>query len=127
VAGGQSREWYRPYPVPPEGVQWSGRSNINMQQSALLIALNTVAKSHELILENYWVKNKMMVEKGKTQAPYAYVVPAKQRRRADAADLMNYFRRDAVEVHTATAPFTATSRWRPATTSCASTSRTAVL
>ncbi len=106
VAGGQSREWYRPYPVPPEGVQWSGRSNINMQQSALLIALNTVAKNHELILENYYVKNKMMVEKGRTQAPYAYVVPARQRRRADAADLMNYFRRDAVEVHTATAPFT---------------------
>ncbi len=106
VAGGQSREWYRPFPVPPEGVQWSGRANINMQQSALLIALNTVAKSRELILENYYVKNKMMVEKGKTQAPYAYVIPAKQRRRADAADLMNYFRRDAVEVHTATAPFT---------------------
>jgi Zinc carboxypeptidase len=106
VAGGQSREWYRPYPVPPEGVQWSGRSNINMQQSALLIALNTVAKSHEMILENYYVKNKMMVEKGRTQAPYAYVVPARQRRRADAADLMNYFRRDAVEVHTASAPFT---------------------
>jgi hypothetical protein len=106
VAGGQSKEWYRPYPVPPEGVQWSGRSNINMQQSALLIALNTVAKNHEMILENYYIKNKMMVEKGKTQAPYAYLVPAKQPRRADAADLMNYFRRDAVEVHTATSPFT---------------------
>ena len=105
VAGGQSREWYRPYPVPPEGIQWSGRSNINMQHSALLIALSTVAKSHELMLENYYVKNKMMVEKGKTQAPYAYVIPAKQRRRADAADLVNYFRRDAVEVHTATAAF----------------------
>jgi hypothetical protein len=106
VAGGQSREWYRPYPVPPEGVQWSGRSNVNMQQSALLIALNTVAKNHELMLENYYVKNKMMIEKGKTQAPYAYVIPAKQRRRADVAELMNYFRRDAVEVHTATAAFT---------------------
>jgi len=105
VTGG-SREWYRPYPVPPEGVQWSGRSNINMQQSALLIALNAVAKNHEMFLENYYIKNRMMVEKGRTQAPYAYVVPARQRRRADAADLMNYFRRDAVEVHTATAPFT---------------------
>ncbi|MFB3854662.1 MAG: M14 family zinc carboxypeptidase [Vicinamibacterales bacterium] len=105
VAGGQSREWYRPYPVPPEGVQWSGRANINMQQSALLIALNTVAKNHELFLENYYVKNKMMIEKGKTRAPHAYVVPARQRRRADAADLMNYFRRDGVEVHTATSAF----------------------
>jgi len=106
VAGGQSREWYRPYPVPPEGVQWSGRSNVNMQQSALLIALNAVAKNREMILENYYVKNRMMIEKGKTRAPHAYVVPARQRRRAEAAELMNYFRRDAVEVHTATAPFT---------------------
>jgi hypothetical protein len=105
VPGGQSREWYRPFPVPPEGVGWSGRANINMQQSALLIALNAVARNHEMFLENYYVKNKMMIEKGKTRAPYAYVVPARQRRRAEAADLMNYFRRDGVEVHTATSPF----------------------
>lgn len=105
VTGG-SREWYRPFPVPPEGVLWSGRANINMQQSALLIALNAVAKNREMFLENYYIKNKMMIEKGKTRAPYAYVIPARQRRRADAADLMNYFRRDAVEVHTATSPFT---------------------
>ena len=80
VAGGQSQEWYRPYPVPPEGVQWSGRSNINMQQSALLIALNAVAKNREMILENYYIKNKMMIEKGKTRAPHAYVVPAEAAR-----------------------------------------------
>ncbi|MGE5360229.1 MAG: M14 family zinc carboxypeptidase [Bacteroidales bacterium] len=105
VPGGQSREWYRPFPVPPEGVQWSGRANINMQQSALLIALNAVAKNREMFLENYYIKNKMMIEKGKTRAPYAYVIPAHQRRRAEAADLMNYFRRDGVEVHTAASPF----------------------
>ena len=111
VGGGQSREWYRPFPVPPEGVQWSGRANINMQQSALLIAMNAVAKNKEMFLENYYIKNKMMIEKGKTRAPYAYVIPAQQRRRAEAAELMNYFRREAVEVHTATAPFS--DRQRP--------------
>jgi len=105
VGGGQSKEWYRPYPVPPEGVQWSGRSNINMQQSAILFAINAVAKNKEMFLENYYIKNKMMIEKGKTRAPHAYVIPAQQRRRVEAADLMNYFRRDEVEVHTATAPF----------------------
>ena len=36
----QSREWYRPNPNPGD-VRWSARSNINMQQSALLITLNT--------------------------------------------------------------------------------------
>jgi len=106
IGGGQSREWYRPFPVPPEGVQWSGRANINMQQSAILIAMNAVAKNREMFLENYYAKNKMMIEQGRTRAPYAYVIPAAQRRRVEAADLMNHFRREAVEVHTAGAAFT---------------------
>ena len=105
TGAGQSREWYRPFPVPPGGVQWSGRENINMQESAILFAINAVAKNRELFLENYYIKNKMMIEQGKTRAPYAYVVPTQQRRRVEAADLMNHFRREAVEVHTATAPF----------------------
>jgi hypothetical protein len=106
TGGGQSREWYRPYPVPPEGVQWSGRENINMQESAILIAMNAVANNKEMFLENYYVKNKMMVEEGKTRAPFAYVIPAAQRRRVEAADLMNYMRREAVDVSIASAPFT---------------------
>ncbi len=106
TGAGQSREWYRPYPVPPEGVQWSGRANINMQQSAILIAMNAVAKNREMFLENYYIKNKMMIEQGKTRAPHAYVIPAQQRRRVEAAELMNFMRREAVDVHTATAPFT---------------------
>jgi hypothetical protein len=105
TGAGQSREWYRPFPVPPEGVQWSGRENINMQESAILIAMNAVAKNREMFLENYYIKNKMMIDQFKTRAPHAYVIPAQQRRRGEAVELMNYFRHEAVEVHTATAPF----------------------
>jgi len=101
----QSREWYRPNPTPPD-MQWGPRNNVNMQQSALLIALNTVAKNKETFLENYYVKNKHTIERGKTQAPYAYVIPAKQRRRVEAAELMNLIRREGAEVHTANAAFT---------------------
>ncbi|MBW8714157.1 MAG: hypothetical protein JF632_08775, partial [Acidobacteria bacterium] len=99
-----SKEWYRSNPDPGD-VKWSGRSNINMQESALLITLNTVAKNKEKFLENYYAKNKQMVEKGKTSAPYAYVVPANQRRRVEAAEFMNFVKRDGVEVHTATTAF----------------------
>lgn len=99
-----SKEWYRTNPNPGD-VQWSGRSNINMQQSALLLTLNLVAKNKEKLLENYYVKNKQMVAKGKNEAPYAYIVPAKQRRRVEAAEFMNFVKRDGVEVHTATAAF----------------------
>jgi len=106
LGAGQSREWYRPFPVPPEGVQWSGRANINMQESAILIAMNAVAKNKEMFLENYYAKNKMMIEQGKTRAPFAFVIPAQQRRRLEAADLMNAMRREDVEVHTAREAFT---------------------
>jgi Zinc carboxypeptidase len=99
---GQEKEWYRVDPIPPEGIVWSSRSNVNMQESALLITLNTVAKNREKFLENYYAKNKQMIEQGKTRAPFAYVVPAKQRRAVEAADLMNLLRREGAEVSTAT-------------------------
>jgi hypothetical protein len=101
----QSREWYRPNPTPPDMV-WGPRNNVNMQQSAILIAMNSVAKNKDTFLENYYVKNKHTVERGRTQAPYAYVVPAKQRRIVEAAELMNLIRREGAEVHTAGAAFT---------------------
>ncbi len=100
-----SKEWYRSNPNPGD-VTWSGRANINMQESALLITLNAVAKNKEKFLENYYAKNKQMVEKGKSMAPYAYIVPANQRRRVEAAEFMNFVKRDGVEVSTATAAFT---------------------
>ncbi len=106
VIGGNSREWYRPNPSPGD-VQWSGRANINMQQSALLIALNAVAKNKEMFLENYYVKNRMMVEQGRNRAPHAYVIPTKQRRQVEAADLMNLIRFQGAEVHTANSAFSA--------------------
>src|SRR6476620_3428784 len=100
----QSREWYRPNPTPPDMV-WGPRNNVNMQQSAILIAMNTVARNKETFLENYYVKNKHTVDRGRTQAPYAYVAPAKQRRIVEAAELMNLLRREGAEVHTANAGF----------------------
>ena len=103
--GGQEKEWYRVDPIPPEGVTWSSRENVNMQESALLISLNTVATNREKFLENYYTKNKQMIEQGKTRAPHAYIVPAKQRRAVEAADLMNMLRKEGVEVSVASQAF----------------------
>ncbi len=100
----QSREWYRPNPAPND-ITWGPRANVNMQESALLIAMNHVAKNRETFLENYYLKNKHTIERGKTEAPYAYVVPAKQRRPVEAAELMNLIRREGAEVQTANAAF----------------------
>ena len=96
-----SREWYRVDPNPG-CVGWSGRANINMQESAILITLNTVAHNKEKFLENYYLKNRQMVDLGKSEAPYAYIIPRQQRRRFEVADFMNLLRREGVEVNVAT-------------------------
>ena len=47
-----------------------------------------------------------MVERGRTTAPYAFVIPRDQRHAAEAADLVDYFRKVGSEVHVASAAFT---------------------
>ena len=102
----QSREWYRPNPTPND-IQWGPRANVNMQQSAILISMNNVARNKETFLENYYLKNKHTIERGQAKGPFAYVIPAAQRRKVEAAELMNLLRREGAEVHTANAAFTA--------------------
>jgi hypothetical protein len=101
-----SREWFRPNPPLPT-IQWGPRNNTNIQQSGVLIALNHIAKNKETYLENYWVKNKNAVNKGKNGPTYGWVIPASQRRKADAADAVNELRRQGLEVHRATSAFKA--------------------
>jgi hypothetical protein len=73
----------------------------------VLIALHHVARHRETFLENHALKALRTVERGRTQAPYAFVIPRAQRHAAEAADLVNYFRRMGTEVHAASADFAA--------------------
>jgi hypothetical protein len=101
-----SKEWFRPNPPLPD-IKWGPRNNTNIQESALLFAMNHVAKNKELYLENYWLKNKRAVDKGKTGPVYAWVIPAGQRRKADAADAVNELRAQGLEISRATDAFKA--------------------
>jgi hypothetical protein len=98
-----SREWFRPNP-PLSYIKWGPRNNTNIQQSAVLISLKHFADNKANYLENYWIKNKRAMEKGTTGAgPYAWVIPAGQKRKADAADAVNELRKQGLELHVATA------------------------
>ncbi len=99
------KEWYRPNP-PVNGVRWCIRSNINYQESGVLVALRYVADNHETFLKNYVAKAERMVKRGTSTAPYAYVIPRGQRHAAEAADLVNLFRENGVEIHVADRDFT---------------------
>jgi hypothetical protein len=101
-----SREWYRPNPPLPS-IKWGPRNNTNIQESALLIAMNQVAGSRELYLENYWMKNRRAVEKGQAGPVFAWVIPAGQRRKVEAAEVVNDLRRQGLEIHRADSAFQA--------------------
>lgn len=100
-----SREWFRPNPPLPE-IAWGPRNSVNIGQSALLFSLDHFATNRRLYLENYWLKNKRAVTRGRTEAPYAWVIPAGQRRRVDAVDAVNELQRQGLEIHTADADYT---------------------
>lgn len=95
-----SEEWFRANP-PSRDVTWSLRNNINYAQTGVIHALHFAATNREQVLRNYWRKASNSLERGRTQAPYAYVVPAAQARRADAAHLLNLLGRHGVELHRA--------------------------
>jgi hypothetical protein len=101
-----SKEWFRPNPPLPS-IQWGPRNNTNIQESAILFALHNVGKNKEMFLDNYWVKNKHAIEKGKNGPTYAWLIPATQRRKADTADAVNDLRRQGLEIQRANSGFKA--------------------
>ena len=101
-----SKEWYRPNPPLPS-IKWGPRNNVNMQQSALLLALQYTAKNREQMLENFYLKGRRAVDRGKAEAPHAFVIPAGQYRRGEAVATVNMLRMQGAEVHTANAAYKA--------------------
>ena len=102
----QSREWFRPNPTPDD-IKWGNRANTNIQQSAVLFALKHVAHDRERYLENYWIKNKNAVAKGKYGTVKAWVIPAGQQSRANTAEAVNELIDQGLEFHVANADFMA--------------------
>src|SRR3982751_1104481 len=103
-AADTSRRWDRPNP-PVNGLKWCIRSNINYQESGALVALKYVADHRETFLENFVSKGERMIERGRTSAPYAFVIPRNQRHAEEAADLVNLFRAQGTEISVATSDF----------------------
>ena len=100
-----NRTWYRPNPPLPS-VMWSIRNNVNLQQSALLIAMNYMARNRERFMENFYLKSLRSIEKATTEGPAAYVFPGDDPRPGQAAALLNLMKAQGVEVRRAARSFT---------------------
>jgi len=94
------RAWYRPNPPLPR-VKWSIRNNINLQESGVLMAISYVASNRDRMLQNFYLKGRRSVAKATNEGPAAYVIPAEEKRRYGATDLVNLLRRQGCEVHVA--------------------------
>lgn len=70
VGAQSSRDWFRPHPPLPR-VKWSIRNNINLQQSAILLAMNFVASNKDRFLRNFYLKSKRSIEKSVNEGPVA--------------------------------------------------------
>lgn len=92
-----TRDWFRPNP-PFSRVKWSLRNNVNMQQSAILLAMNFVSNSKDRFLQNFYIKSQRSIAKARNEGPAAYVIPANQARPVEVADAVNLLRLMGVEV-----------------------------
>lgn len=92
------RQWHRPN-TPLRQVVWSIRNNVNLQQSALLIALKEVADNRAEYLNNFYVKSQRSVAKARAEGPAAYVFPASDARIGQQAALLELMQRHGLEVH----------------------------
>jgi hypothetical protein len=99
VRAESQRDWFRPNPPQPR-VKWSLRNNVNMQESAILLAMNFVSNNKERFLKNFYLKSKRSVAKAANEGPAAWVVPSDQARVVEAADMVNLLRLMGVEIHT---------------------------
>jgi hypothetical protein len=94
-----TRQWYRPWP-PTKKVRWSSRDNVNYSEAGVLASLSYTGMHATDLLRNFWQKGVNSMTRGRTEKPYAYVIPgfARQRDPARAAYLVNQLERQAIEV-----------------------------
>jgi hypothetical protein len=95
--GDITREWYRPWP-PEKEFRWSMRDNVNYQQTALLSILDWSARHADDLLRDFYRTGYNSWQKGLTQKPYAYIVPAGQPDRLRVAQMINRLRNQRIEV-----------------------------
>lgn len=98
--GRTSVEWYRPNP-PRDTTLWSLRNNTNYMETGVLTALHLTAQNRTRLLQQFRAKSERALLKGRTEAPFAYVVPAAQERKRDAAEMIRLLQRQGIEVHRA--------------------------
>src|SRR5262249_1500139 len=82
----------------PYTTLFRSRNNTNYMEAGVLEALHYASLHREELLQNFWIKGERAVEKGRTEAPYAWIFPEEQRDRNRLAYLINQLEKHHIEV-----------------------------
>jgi hypothetical protein len=107
------RSWK--YPATWPGGAWGLPDIVNYQESGALALLSNAARNRRYWLENFYGINQRAVQKWPAW-PAAWVIPAEQANRAGLQYVLRILTMGDVEVHRASAAFTAGGRNYPAGT-----------
>ncbi len=117
-------------PEPWKGGVWRLRDIIDMERITVNSVLTLAARHRKMWLENFYKMGKRAIEKGKKEAPAAFVIPTEQQDPASARKLVEILMAQGVEVQRARRPFVADGHQYAAGTlviSCAQPYRANVL
>ena len=86
---------------PWPGGTWRLRDVVEYEYTAAMAVLDTAARYREDFLRNFYNMGREEINKGETEPPYAYVVPATQRDPNTAVKMINLLIDQGAEVHRA--------------------------
>jgi hypothetical protein len=94
------------FPEAWEGGWWRMRDIMNMELITTRTVLEEAALHKEELLRNFVGVATRAIEAGKTDSPYAYIVPAEQHDKPTAEKMIEILLQQGVEVHRAKSEFT---------------------
>ena len=95
------------FPEPWPGGWWRLRDIVDYEKIACMSLFTLAARYHDLITSNTIKQARDAIEKGKTEPPFAWLVPPDQVDARTAAEMLSVLHATGIEVHRATEEFSA--------------------
>jgi len=104
------------FPEPWQGGWWRLRDIVEYEKIACMSLFTLAARYHDMIKSNTIKQARDSIEKGRTEPPFAWLVPPDQLDARTAAEMLSILHTTGIEVHQAQQEFTADGVKYPATT-----------
>jgi hypothetical protein len=104
------------FPEPWPGGWWRLRDIVEYEKIACMSLFTLAARYHDMIKSNTIKQARDAIEKGRTEPPFAWLVPPDQSDKRTAAEMLAILHATGIEVHQAQQEFTADGVKYPAET-----------